>query len=105
MLLKWVNLRWKKSASLAIDIPIPKTTLCHQLQGVASHSEKAFNCQKLLNIEESTLSSQILDIDKCGLPLTTVIINYLLYRKINKIKRVIIDFYKKYPKNILIPGK
>ena len=57
----------KKSASLVFDVP--ETTLHHQLQGVASHSEKASNCQKLSNTEESTLLSWILDMDKHGLPL------------------------------------
>ena len=45
----------KKSASLAFDVP--ETTLHCQLQGVALCSEKAANCQKLLNTEESTLLS------------------------------------------------
>ena len=65
----------KKSASLAFDVP--ETTLHCQLQGVASHSEKAANCQKLSNTEESTLLSWILDMDKHGLPLQLSTIHYL----------------------------
>ena len=55
MLLKLVNLRQKESASLAFDVP--EATLHRRLQGIASRSEKAANCQKLSNTEESTLLS------------------------------------------------
>ena len=65
----------KKSASLAFDVP--ETTLRRQLQGVASCSEKAANCQKLSNTGESTLLSWILDMDKCGLPLQLSTIHHL----------------------------
>ena len=65
----------KKSASLAFDVP--ETTLRHWLQGVASRSEKATNCQKLSNTEESTLLSWILDMDKRGLPLQLSTIRHL----------------------------
>ena len=65
----------KKSASLAFDVP--EATLHCWLQGVASHSEKAANCQKLSNTEESTLLSWILDMDKRGLPLQLSTIHHL----------------------------
>ena len=70
-----VNLKQKKSASLVFNVP--ETTLCCWLQGVASHSEKAANCQKLSNIEESTLLSWTLDMDKHGLPLQLSTIHHL----------------------------
>ena len=65
----------KKSASLAFNVS--ETTLHHWLQGIASHSEKAANCQKLSNTEELTLLSWILDMDKHGLPLQLLTICYL----------------------------
>ena len=75
MLLKLVNLRQKESASLAFDVP--EATLRRRLQGVASRSEKAANCQKLSNTEESILLSWILDMDKHGLPLQLSTIHHL----------------------------
>ena len=65
----------KKSASLAFDIP--ETTLRRRIQGIASCSEKAANCQKLSTTEESTLSAWILDMDKCGLPLQLSTVRHL----------------------------
>ena len=75
MLLKLVNLRQKESASLAFDVP--EATLHRRLQGIASRSEKAANCQKLSNTEESILLSWILDMDKHGLPLQLSTIHHL----------------------------
>ena len=56
-----------KAAALAFDIS--KSTLGRRIQGTSSRAQKTANCQKLSETEESTLSSWILDMDRCGLPL------------------------------------
>ena len=67
----------KKSASLAFGVPETYLQFHHQLQGVASCSEKVAICQKLSNTEESTLLSWTLDMDKYGLPLQLSTIHHL----------------------------
>ena len=64
-----------QSVSLAFDVP--QTTLQQWIGGVALWGEKTANCQKLSNTEESTLSSWILDMDGCGLPLQLSIVHHL----------------------------
>lgn len=65
----------KKAAALAFDIP--QTTLRHRIGGIASRTEKVANCRKLSNIEESTLSEWILDMDRRGLPLQLSTVHHL----------------------------
>ena len=56
-----------KAAALAFDVS--NSTLGRRIQGTSSRTQKTANCQKLSETEESTLSSWILDMDRCGLPL------------------------------------
>lgn len=69
------HFKTQKAAALAFDVP--QRTLRRRINGTASRSQKAANCRKLSNTEESTLSSWILDMDKRGLPLQLSTIHYL----------------------------
>ena len=71
------HFKLQRAAALAFDIP--ETSLRRRRGGIASRSQKTANCWKLSTTEESTLSTWILDMSQCGLPLQMSTVQHLAH--------------------------